>query len=68
MDADFQQNYQAAERAYGGGDYETSHHLAIGLLKQLEAEERVDDEQLRDAVLGWRAFVNLLLRHIELHG
>ena len=68
MDADFQQTYQAAERAYGGGDYKTAHHLASGLLKQLDAEERADDDQVRDAVLGWRAFVALLLGHIELHG
>ena len=68
MNGDFQQNYQSAERAYGGGDYETAHHLASGLLKQLEAEMKADDELVRDAVLGWQAFVTLLLGHIELHG
>ena len=68
MNGDFQQTYQAAERAYGGGDYETEHHLASGLLKQLEAEMKADDELVRDAVLGWQAFVTLLLGHIELHG
>ena len=68
MDGDFQQTYQAAERAYGGGDYETAHHLASELLKQLELADPADDDQLRDAVVGWRAFVNLLLGHIELHG
>ena len=68
MNGDFQQTYQAAERAYGGGDYETAHHLASGLLKQLDVEERADDDQVHDAVLGWRAFVALLLGHIELHG
>ena len=68
MNGDFQQTYQAAERAYGGGDYKTAHHLASGLLKQLDAEERADDDQVRNAVLGWRAFVALLLGHIELHG
>ena len=68
MNGDFQQTYQAAERAYGGGDYETAHHLASGLLKQLEAEMKADDELVRDAVLGWQAFVTLLLGHIELHG
>ena len=68
MNGDFQQTYQAAERAYGGGDYETAHHLASGLLKQLEAEMKADDELVRDAVLGWEAFVTLLLGHIELHG
>jgi membrane protein required for beta-lactamase induction len=68
LNGDFQQTYQAAERAYGGGDYETAHHLASGLLKQLDVEERADDDQVHDAVLGWRAFVALLLGHIELHG
>ena len=68
MDGDFQQTYQAAERAYGGGDYETAHHLASELLKQLELADPADDVQVRDAVLGWRAFVTLLLGHIELHG
>ena len=68
MTGDFQQTYQAAERAYGGGDYKTAHHLASGLLKQLDAEERADDDQVRNAVLGWRAFIALLLGHIELHG
>ena len=68
MNGDFQQTYQAAERAYGGGDYEKAHHLASGLLKQLEVEVKADDELVRDAVLGWQAFVTLLLVHIELHG
>ena len=68
MNGDFQQTYQAAERAYGGGDYETAHHLASGLLKQLDVEVKADDELVRDAVLGWQAFVTLLLGHIELHG
>jgi hypothetical protein len=68
LDGDFQQTYQAAESAYGGGDYETSHHLASELLKQLELADPADDDQVRDAVLSWRAFVALLLGHIELHG
>ena len=68
MNGDFQQTYQAAERAYYGGDYETAHHLASGLLKQLNAEMKANDELVRDAVLGWQAFVTLLLGHIELHG
>ena len=68
MDGDFQQTYQAAERAYGGGDYETAHHLASELLKQLELADPAADDHVRDAVLGWRAFVTLLLGHIELHG
>ena len=68
MDGNFQQTSQAAERAYGGGDYETAHHLASELLKQLELADPADDDQVRDAVLGWRAFVALLRGHIELHG
>ena len=68
MDGNFQQTYQVAERAYGCGDYETAHHLASELLKQLELADPADDDQVRDAVLGWRAFVALLLGHIELHG
>jgi tetratricopeptide (TPR) repeat protein len=68
LDGNFQANYQAAERAYGGGDYETAHHLASELLKQLESQDQSNDDQLRDAVLGWRPFVTLLLGHIELHG
>ena len=55
MNGDFQQTYLAAERAYGGGGYETD-HLASGLLKQLEAEMKSDDELVRDAVLRWQAF------------
>ena len=68
MDGDFQQTYQAAERAYGGGDYDKAHHLASELLEQLESQDQSDDDQVRDAVLGWRSFVTLLLGHIELHG
>ena len=68
MDGDFQQTYKTAERAYGEQDYETALHLASELLKQLELEDQTDDDQIRDAVLGWRAFVTLLLGHIELHG
>ena len=68
MNGNFQQTYQAAERAYGGGDYETTQHLASGLLKQLEVEVKADNELVGDAVHGWQAFVTLLLGHIELHG
>jgi hypothetical protein len=68
LDGDFQQNYQAAERAYGGGDYETAHHLASELLQQLNSQDQSDNDQIREAGLDWRAFVTLLLGHIELHG
>ena len=52
LDGDFQQTSQAAERAYGGGDYETPHHLASELLKPLELADPAADDQVRDAVLG----------------
>ena len=52
MDDDFQQTYQAAERAYGGGDFETAPSLASELIKQLELADPADDYQVRDAVLG----------------
>ena len=66
MDGDFQQQYQNAERAYGLGDYAESHRLASGLLEQLV--DQPQDPEAQAAVLGWRAFVALLLGHIELYG
>ena len=65
MDADFQQHYQAAERAYGLGDYTEAHALASALWNQLQSGS---DEQDQSLVLGWRAVVALLLGHIQLHG
>ena len=65
MDADFEQHYQAAERAYGLGDYAEAHALASALWDQLQAESDQHDPSL---VLGWRAVVSLLLGHIQLHG
>ena len=65
MDADFEQHYQAAERAYGLGDYAEAHALASALLDQLQAESDQHDPSL---VLGWRGVVSLLLGHIQLHG
>jgi hypothetical protein len=62
LNGDFQQTYQAAERAYGGGDYETAHHLASDLLQQLEVEVKADDELVRNAVLGWQALCNPFAR------
>ena len=56
MDANFEQHYQAAERAYG---------LASALWDQLQAESNQHDPSL---VFGWRAVVSLLLGHIQLHG
>ena len=66
VDGDFQQHYQAAERAYGAGKYDEAHRIATMLLDQLGATP--DDSEERAAVLGWRAFVALLLGHIELYG
>ena len=65
MDADFEQHYQAAERAYGLGDYTEAHALASALWDQLQS---ASDEQDQSLVLGWRAVVVLLLGHIQLHG
>ena len=66
VDGDFQQQYQAAERAYGAGKYDEAHRIATMLLDQLGATPEEPEE--RAAVLGWRAFVALLLGHIELYG
>ena len=66
VDGDFQQHYQAAERAYGAGQYDEAHRIATMLLDQLSATPEEPEE--RAAVLGWRAFVALLLGHIELYG
>ena len=65
MDADFEQHYQDAERAYGLGDYAEAHALASALWDQLESASDKHDPSL---VLGWRAVVSLLLGHIQLHG
>ena len=65
MDADFEQHYQAAERAYGLGDYAEAHALASALWDQLESASNDHDPSL---ILGWRAVVSLLLGHIQLHG
>ena len=65
MDADFEQHYQAAERAYGLGDYAEAHALASALWDQLQSASNVHDPGL---VMGWREVVSLLLGHIQLHG
>ena len=66
MDGDFQQQYQAAEQAYGEGRYPDAQGLATTLLEQLEATP--DTQETRAAKLGWRAIVGLLLGHIALYG
>ena len=65
MDADFEQHYQAAERAYGLGEYAKAHALTSALWDQLQSASDAHDPSL---VLGWRAVVSLLLGHIQLHG
>jgi len=65
VDADFEQHYQAAERAYGLGEYAEAHAIASALWGQLESASNDHDPSL---VLGWRAVVSLLLGHIQLHG
>ena len=65
MDADFEQHYQAAERAYGLGEYAKAHALTSALWDQLQSASNEHDPSL---VLGWRAVVSLLLGHIQLHG
>ena len=65
MDADFEQHYQAAERAYGLGDYAEAHALASALWDQLQNASNEHDPSL---VLSCRAVVSLLLGHIQLHG
>ena len=65
MDTDFEQQYQAAERAYGLGDYTEAHALTLGLWDRLQLEQ---NNQPQDVFLGWSAVVALLLGHIQLHG
>jgi hypothetical protein len=65
VDADFEQHYQAAERAYGLGEYAEAHALTSALWDQLQS---ATDEHDPSLVLGWRAVVSLLLGHIQLHG
>ena len=65
MDADFEQHYQAAERAYGLREYAEAHALTSALWDQLQSASNEHDPGL---ILGWRAVVSLLLGHIQLHG
>ena len=63
MDADFEQYYQATERAYGLGEHDEAH--ASALLDQLQSASNEHDTGL---VMGWQGVVSLLLGHIQLHG
>ena len=66
MDADFQEQYVAAEQAYSASEFDKADELARPLLGQLEPLP--DSGAERDATLAWRAFVALLLGHIHLYG
>ena len=66
MDADFQEQYVAAEQAYSASEFAKADELARPLLGQLEPLPASGAE--RDATLAWRAFVALLLGHIYLYG
>ncbi|WP_115018940.1 hypothetical protein [Synechococcus sp. UW140] len=63
---DVQQQYLAAEQAYGDGDFQQAETIASNLLRHLGTGSRSGAEQ--DALLAWRAFVALLLGHIYFHG
>ena len=65
MDEAFEKQYQAAERAYGLGEYTVAHAIATELLVQLQ---QASHHQSQSVVLQWRAVVSLLLGHIQLHG
>ena len=66
MDANFQEQYVAAEQAYSASEFDKADDLARPLLGQLEPLPASGAE--RDATLAWRAFVALLLGHIHLYG
>ena len=66
MDADFQEQYVAAEQAYSASEFDKAEDLARPLLGKLEPLPASGAE--RDATLAWRAFVALLLGHIHLYG
>ena len=65
VDGDFQQQYLAAEKAYGAGNYEAAQSICERLLGQLELQQQGPEQE---AMLAWRAFVALLMGHILLYG
>ncbi len=65
VDGDFQQQYLAAEKAYGAGNYEAAQSICERLLGQLELHQKGPEQE---AMLAWRAFVALLMGHILLYG
>ncbi len=66
MEGDVQQEYLAAEQAYGEGDFDQAEAIASALLSRLDITTSSGAEE--EACLAWRAFVALLLGHIYFHG
>lgn len=66
VDGNVQQQYLAAEQAYGEGDFDQAEAIASALLHRLDTTTGSGVEQ--EACLAWRAFVALLLGHIYFHG
>ena len=65
VDGDFQQQYLAAEKAYGAGNYEAAQSICERLLGQLELQQKGPEQE---AMLAWQAFVALLMGHVQLYG
>ncbi len=65
VDGNFQQQYLAAEKAYGAGNYEAAQSICERLLGQLELQQKGPEQE---AMLAWRAFVALLMGHVQLYG
>jgi hypothetical protein len=63
---DFQQRYLDAEQAYGAGDYRRAATITEQLLQELDSVPAGGDND--EARLAWRAFVALLLGHVQFHG
>ncbi|WP_051411034.1 hypothetical protein [Synechococcus sp. CC9616] len=66
MDGEFQQRYQDAEQAFAEARHADAHEIATDLLNELDAAPK--DSETQAAVIGWRAFVALLLGNIDLYG
>jgi len=66
MNDDFQQRYLDAEQAYGAGDYRRAATITEQLLQELDSVPAGGDND--EARLAWRAFVALLLGHVQFHG
>ncbi|MED5562481.1 MAG: hypothetical protein VX636_04530 [Cyanobacteriota bacterium] len=65
VDGDFQQQYLAAEKAYGAGHYEAAQSICERLLGQLELQQKGPEQE---TMLAWRAFVALLMGNVLLYG